>query len=857
MATSDSKSGGLERVLVGEVARVTEAAAIAAARLRGRGDEKAADKAAVDAMRYELGKVHIRGRVVIGEGEMDESPMLYIGEEVGIGDGPEVDIAVDPLEGTTICAKAMPNALAVLAIAERGGLLNAPDMYMNKIAIGPGYPEGIIDLDAPPAQVLTAMAKAKGVPISEITACILDRPRHAELIKAVRGAGAGVQLIPDGDIAGVIWTHGSAGDRHRHLSGLGRCAGGRAGGGGAALHRRADAGPAGAGVALREGEGGADRARRQDGHPGYPAQVFHERDGVERRDLLGDGRDGRLAARWRAFPAGLCRDRDGGAALQDRHRAPHQDQLPHDRNPHGRVKSLSSPQVRWGEPGDRCSLRACRPYYEPAICWRGSWGRFARSFRPMLRRPGPTWASRRRRAACAGASGSIRLRPRRPAPSASAMACPSCSGRVLASRGIAVDDVPVALDPSIKALMPDPSTLRDMDKGAARLADAILRKERIAVFGDYDVDGACSSALMKRFLAAHGLDARIYIPDRMFEGYGPNPAAIETLAKDGAKLIVTVDCGTTSIAPLAVAGPLGTDVVVVDHHQADERLPDVAAVINPNRQDDLSGLGHLCAAGVTFMVLVATSRHLRLKGHYTAERPAPDLLALLDLVALATVCDVVPLRGLNRAFVTRGLQVMRQRRNIGLKALNDAAGLAVPPTPYHLGFVLGPRINAGGRIGDAALGARLLATDDEMEAARIAVVLDKLNRERKAVEAQMLDEAIALADDLVEADADVPLLMLGSETWHKGVVGLVASRLVEPTGTLSPQTPMPSQNSHETATPSTPRSATAGMKKSHQPSGAARSTDPATASVIEWKSGERRISVGWPATGLSRSSASV
>jgi fructose-1,6-bisphosphatase II / sedoheptulose-1,7-bisphosphatase len=206
MAANESKSGGLERVLVGEVARVTEAAAIAAARLRGFGDEKAADKAAVDAMRSELGKVHIRGRVVIGEGEMDESPMLYIGEEVGIGDGPEVDIAVDPLEGTTICAKAMPNALAVLAIAERGGLLNAPDMYMNKIAIGPGYPEGIIDLDAPPGDVINALAKAKGVPVSEITACVLDRPRHAELIAAVRKAGAGVQLIPDGDIAGVIWT---------------------------------------------------------------------------------------------------------------------------------------------------------------------------------------------------------------------------------------------------------------------------------------------------------------------------------------------------------------------------------------------------------------------------------------------------------------------------------------------------------------------------------------------------------------------------------------------------------------------------------------------------------------------------
>ena len=202
--------GGLDRVLVLEVARVTEAAAIAAAKLRGRGDEKAADKAAVDAMRRELSKIHIKGRVVIGEGEMDESPMLYIGEEVGLGDGLEVDIAVDPLEGTTICAKAMPNALAVLAIAERGGLLNAPDMYMDKIAIGPGYPDGVIDLDATPAENLDRLAKAKGVPMSDVTACILDRPRHAELIAAVRKAGAGVQLIPDGDIAGVIWTTDAA-----------------------------------------------------------------------------------------------------------------------------------------------------------------------------------------------------------------------------------------------------------------------------------------------------------------------------------------------------------------------------------------------------------------------------------------------------------------------------------------------------------------------------------------------------------------------------------------------------------------------------------------------------------------------
>ncbi len=204
MASGDSV--GLDRMLVLEVARVTEAAAIAAAKLRGRGNNKAADKAAVDAMRAELGRVKLRGRVVIGEGEMDEAPMLYIGEEVGTGEGPEVDIAVDPLEGTTLCAKAMPNALAVLAISEKGGLLHAPDMYMDKIAIGPGYPDGIIDLDIPAAENIRALARARGIDVSEITACILDRPRHADLIKAVRDAGAGVQLIPDGDIAGVIWT---------------------------------------------------------------------------------------------------------------------------------------------------------------------------------------------------------------------------------------------------------------------------------------------------------------------------------------------------------------------------------------------------------------------------------------------------------------------------------------------------------------------------------------------------------------------------------------------------------------------------------------------------------------------------
>ena len=356
---------------------------------------------------------------------------------------------------------------------------------------------------------------------------------------------------------------------------------------------------------------------------------------------------------------------------------------------------------------------------------------------------------------------------------------PDLLGRVLASRDVGVDDVPVALDPTIKALMPDPSTLRDMDKGARRIADAVAKKENVAIFGDYDVDGACSSALLKLFLSHHGVEAKIYIPDRLLEGYGPNPDAIESLARGGASLIVTVDCGTTSFEPLAVAKPNGADVVVVDHHQADPRLPDVEAVINPNRQDDLSGLGHLCAAGVVFMLLVATARELRGRGFYGPKVAPPNLLEHLDLVALATVCDVVPLRGLNRAYVTRGLQVMHKRNNIGLKALADAAGLAVAPTPYHLGFVLGPRINAGGRIGDAALGARLLSGHDELEAARIAVLLDKLNRERKAIETATLEEAISVAERMIEEKPDLALLMVGGEQWHKGVVGLVASRLTD------------------------------------------------------------------------------
>ncbi|MEZ5926480.1 MAG: single-stranded-DNA-specific exonuclease RecJ [Hyphomicrobiaceae bacterium] len=357
---------------------------------------------------------------------------------------------------------------------------------------------------------------------------------------------------------------------------------------------------------------------------------------------------------------------------------------------------------------------------------------------------------------------------------------PELLGRVLAARGATLESVPVLLDPTLKALMPDPAVLQDMEKAADRLADGIEAGERMAIFGDYDVDGACSSALMRRFLAAHGSAGRIYIPDRIFEGYGPNTEAIETLVKEGARLIITVDCGTVSHDVLAGAKPLGAEVIVVDHHQADERLPAVAAVVNPNRQDDVSGQGHLCAAGVVYLLLVATARALRRRGFYKTRGIAePPLLEWLDLVALATVCDVVPLEGLNRAYVVKGLQVMRQRRNIGLRALADAAGLNQPPTTYHLGYVLGPRINAGGRIGNAALGAELLSIDDDAEAARIAVLLDKLNKERKAMESTILEQALAAAELEIADNPALPMLITGSKDWHKGLVGLVASRLTD------------------------------------------------------------------------------
>jgi single-stranded-DNA-specific exonuclease len=356
---------------------------------------------------------------------------------------------------------------------------------------------------------------------------------------------------------------------------------------------------------------------------------------------------------------------------------------------------------------------------------------------------------------------------------------PELLARILAGRGVELADVAVFLDPTVRALMPDPETLADMRGAALRLADAVTRGERIAILGDYDVDGATASAVLGRYLRHCGLAALIHIPDRLFEGYGPNTEAVRALAARGASLLVTVDCGTTSHEPLAEAGRLGLDVIVIDHHLADETLPPALAVVNPNRLDDLSGLGHLAAVGLVFMTVVALNRELRSRGFWSAERPEPDLLGFLDLVALGTVADVVPLRGLNRAFVAKGLVALRRRDHAGLTALMDVARLAGPAEPWHLGFLLGPRINAGGRIGRATLGVDLLMQDDPAECARLAGELDRLNRERQAIELATVAQAEAEAIAALGIEESGPVVVTAAEGWHPGVVGLVAARLKE------------------------------------------------------------------------------
>ncbi len=349
--------------------------------------------------------------------------------------------------------------------------------------------------------------------------------------------------------------------------------------------------------------------------------------------------------------------------------------------------------------------------------------------------------------------------------------------RVLAGRGIRADALPGHLEPKLRDLLPDPVVLRDMEPAVARLVQAVERRERVAIFGDYDVDGATSAAVLAGFLRDHGLEAVIRIPDRITEGYGPNVPAIRQLREEGADLLVTVDCGTASQEPIAEAMRLGMDTLVLDHHQAPETLPPALAIVNPNRQDDLSGLGHLCAAGVVFLTVVALNRALAERGF-----PRRDLSDALDLVALATVADVVPLVGLNRAFVRQGLAVMAQRRRPGLNALLDMAALSGPPQAWHLGFLIGPRINAGGRIGDAALGARLMTTADPLLAAPIAAELDRLNRERQVVEQAAVVEAEALAQRALHDDPGLGALVFGDPDWHPGVVGLIASRIKERTG---------------------------------------------------------------------------
>ncbi len=348
--------------------------------------------------------------------------------------------------------------------------------------------------------------------------------------------------------------------------------------------------------------------------------------------------------------------------------------------------------------------------------------------------------------------------------------------RVLAGRGVELDRVAAFLSPSLRQDLPDPSALTDMDAATARLADAIAAGRQVAIFGDYDVDGATSAALLHGVLAALGCPTRIYIPDRIFEGYGPNPEAIDGLIDGGAGLIVCVDCGSTSFAALERARHRKVDVLVLDHHQVGAALPPAVAIVNPNRQDDASGQGSLAAVGVTFLTAVALLRELRRRG---SAQKFPDLLTFLDLVALGTVCDMVPLAGLNRAYVVKGLVALRHTARPGLRALIAVSRLKGPPDCGHLGFLLGPRINAGGRIGEATLGARLLTCDDPVEAERIAGMLDRLNEERQAIEVAAVAEASAEAEAEMSGGEGPPILLASREGWHPGVVGLVAARLKE------------------------------------------------------------------------------
>lgn len=352
--------------------------------------------------------------------------------------------------------------------------------------------------------------------------------------------------------------------------------------------------------------------------------------------------------------------------------------------------------------------------------------------------------------------------------------------QLLLSRGVPQDDIERHRQPSIRGFLPDPSEFRDMDTAAERLAQAVLTGETVTIYGDYDVDGATSAALLIRLLRMLGHDARYYIPDRLLEGYGPSGEALVRIAEEGSSLIVTVDCGAMAHEALSMAHKAGVDVIVVDHHKCSAELPMAAALVNPNRLDEGEigvAHGHLAAVGVAFLLAVATVRTLRQRGYF-ADRAEPDLFALLDLVALGTVADVAALHGLNRAFVAQGLKVMARRENTGMAALIDASRLSRAPVCSDLGFALGPRINAGGRVGESTLGVRLLTTEDPDEARTIAAQLSQLNEERRAIETGVQEAAEAL----IERQHNRAVMVLAGRGWHPGVIGIVAGRIKEKTG---------------------------------------------------------------------------
>lgn len=352
---------------------------------------------------------------------------------------------------------------------------------------------------------------------------------------------------------------------------------------------------------------------------------------------------------------------------------------------------------------------------------------------------------------------------------------PEIVGRLLALRGLSLDNAADFLDPKLRAMMPNPSILHDMDVAAARMAKAVQQAETIGIFGDYDVDGACASGILASFFEELGCAVHTHIPDRMTEGYGPNVPALEGLVAQGAALLVCVDCGTAAADILnQMAGK--ADLVVLDHHKSEDALPAILATVNPNRPDCSSGLGHICAAALAFLAAVATARDLRTAGWFE-NHPAPDLMRQLDLVALATVCDVMPLQGLNRAFVAQGLKIMARRQRTGLAALMEIAGVTKAPDAFSCGFALGPRINAGGRIAEAALGLRLLRSEDAHEAKIMAERLDAVNRRRQGVEADILD--LAMQQAAAQRDAGHPVIFLAGKDWHPGVVGIVAGRIKE------------------------------------------------------------------------------